>query len=408
MVRGQQKPNTPFAMADRLSPFVQPTPKTKNTKAHQDSLTPRWRHSGQPSGPLQCQPKSGVKQHLNDNDSREETMTGRVFQLAGKVGRLMAVPAAAILLIGSASDATAEKLRVGYLKFVTFGGIYAAEQNGWYEDAGLDVELVLFDSGPPLLEAMASGSVDVGALGGVPSLRTMSQDVFPLRIISAVADVSSSLKIVATDEIQSMDDLRGKDISIPWATTQHLVMGKALAQHDMTFDDVNLIQMEAIDGQAALVAGRLDATIPVPATLEQILASRDDIHVIFEPSDFDPPVAIFDVWVAPADVLEERGDEIKKVLDIWHGQIVPYLADGNLEEVRDWTGRVLGSQATTEEIEQKLSILTLHNSEEMAEIASNGEFKRMLTEQAEFMTSVDIIPGVPDFSEGLVTDLVAN
>lgn len=322
-------------------------------------------------------------------------------RMVSKTLRVFGVAAATSALV--ATGAMAEPLRVGYLSFITFGGVSVAEQKGWYEDQGLDVELILFPSGPPLLEAMASGSIDVGALGGVPTLRTAAQEVFPLNILSPVADVSSSLNIVAKEEINSLEDLKGKDVSIPWGTTQHLVMAQALEQNGMSLDDVNLIQMESIDGQSAFVAGRLDAVIPVPASLRQVLKARDDIHVIFEPSDFDPPVSMFDVWVAPKSVVEERGDEIAKVLDIWHGQVVPYLAAGNYEELQTWLSKNVGAKMTLDEIGSQLGLITLYDKEQVSELAKSGEFARMLKLQGDFMASVDIIPQIQDYESVINT-----
>jgi len=327
--------------------------------------------------------------------------------IVGILRGVMPMVVAAAMVVAIASPAAAkEPLRVGYLSFLTFGGVEVAEQKRWYEEAGLDVELILFPSGPPLLEAMASGSIDVGALGGVPTLRTAAQKVFPLRILSAVADVSSSLNIVATNDIETLDDLRGKDVSVPWGTTQHLVLAQALEQNGMSISDINLIQMESIDGQAAFVAGRLDAVIPVPASLEQVLASRDDLYVLFQPSDFDPPVSMFDVWVAPESVVAERGDEIAKVLQVWHGQVVPYLHDGNMTELQSWLSKTLGSRMTVDEAKAKLDLITIYDSAEMAELARSGVFARMLKLQADFMASVDIIPAVEDFGQYIDTSLL--
>ena len=316
--------------------------------------------------------------------------------------------AAGALVVTTTAGAQAEPLRVGYLKFVTFGGIAVADMKGWFEDAGLDVELVLFDSGPPLLEAMASGSLDLGALGGVPTIRTASQEVFPFKVLSVVADVSSSLKIVATSEIETMQDLRGKTISLPYGTTQHLVFAKALEQSGMSVEDTEMVPMESIDGQAAFVAGRLDATIPVPASLDQVLAARADSHVLFENSDFDPPVRVFDVWIAPDTAMDERAEDIARTLEIWHDQVVPYLAQGNLDELQTWVNKVLGTKSDKAEIQEKLDNLTRFDGAEMSELASSGEFRRILTDQAAFMANVGIIPKVPDFDVYLDTSAISD
>ncbi|WDR06137.1 ABC transporter substrate-binding protein [Devosia rhodophyticola] len=328
-------------------------------------------------------------------------MNSKILRAIRGIG-LAAVTMATIITPASA----AERLRVGYLSFLTFGGISVAEEKGWFKDAGLDVELILFASGPPLLEAMASGSIDVGALGGVPTIRTVATNLFPIRILAPVADVSGTLNIVSTNDIKTIADLKGKNVSVPWGTTAHLLLAQALEQNGLTMDDVNLIQMESIDGQAAFVAGRLDAVIPIESSLEQVLAARKDSHILFKPSDFDPPLGMFDSWVAPESVVAARHDDIATLMKVWENQIVPYMQAENTGELRTWLTQVVGVTMSVEDTKAKLDNLTYYDATAVRKLVETGEFKRLLTLQADFMAEAGLIPKVPSFDKFIDTSML--
>ena len=62
-----------------------------------------------------------------------------------------------------------EKVKIGYRGHLFYLPAYVAEAEGYYEEQGLDVELVKFDSTNQLVEAVINGNVDAG-VGGVNSL----------------------------------------------------------------------------------------------------------------------------------------------------------------------------------------------------------------------------------------------
>lgn len=296
----------------------------------------------------------------------------------------------------------ADPLKVGYLQFTSFGLINVAEAQQWFEEEGVDVELVLFDSGPPLLEAMIGGSIDIGALGGVPTLRTASQEIMDLRVLSVVADVSGPSKIVSQSGIDSIEDLRGKKVSIPWATTQHYIVGQALAQYGMSTDDVDLVQMEVLDAQGAFIAGRIDAFAPAPSALDRVLEARKDAKVLFSTSDFTDPFFVFDLWAAPGKIIDERLEDIQKVLRVFHGKSVPYFTSPDTAEVatldlQNWLNKVVGANLTAEQVQQQIDALTFFNVDEVKQINTDGTLAAMLQKQSEFLHEVGILESLPDF-----------
>lgn len=307
---------------------------------------------------------------------------------------------------GTQQEVELQPIKVGYLKFLSFGPIGLAETKGWFEEAGLDVELVVFDSGPPLLEAMIAGEIDMGALGGVPTLRTAGDELFDIRIISTVADVSGFAKIISSSDINSIEELAGKKVSAPWGTTNHYVLESALAQYGMTIEDVDYIDMEALDAQAAFVSGALDACVPAPAAVNSIVNSRDDAHVLFASADLVVPISVFDLWAAPQSVLDTKLLEVQKVLEVFHGRAIPYVTSEETAgqaalELQSWVNEVVGADMTAEEVQTQISSLAFYNIDEMKDIAGTGAFQSMLHGQVEFLINVGLLQTAPNFSKVL-------
>ena len=87
----------------------------------------------------------------------------------------------AILIIGASlyAGGSAENdgvLRVGTQANYIGAPAYYALEKGYFEEAGLNVDLIVFDSGAPINEALAAGQIDVGQ-SGFASVYSMAADV---------------------------------------------------------------------------------------------------------------------------------------------------------------------------------------------------------------------------------------
>ncbi len=332
---------------------------------------------------------------------------------------LLLLTVSGFLWAGGQTDrkAATKPLKVGYLPFAGFGPIYVADNNGWFDEAGVNVELVLFDSGPPLLEAMAADQIDVGALGGIPTLRTASREVFDMRIISVEADVSGFTTLVSDTSINTVADLRGKKVSVPWGTTSHYFLGRALAKFGMTIEDVDLVEMEVLDAQAAFIAKRIDAFVPAPAAIFLIFEARKDAKELFTSQDFTKPpgdttpLYIYDLWVAPQHVLDTRLEEVQKVLRVFHGKTIDYFTSPSTsqkaaQDLLGWMSDVVGADISVEEVERQVNLRKYFNIAEMKDLFKSGNFRKLLEAQVDFLTDVGILETAPVFDNVMDSSVV--
>ena len=65
-------------------------------------------------------------------------------------------------LLAATTAQAQDALKVGALRLVSHAPTYIALERGYFDEAGLDVELVYFEAAQPMAVAIASGDVDIG------------------------------------------------------------------------------------------------------------------------------------------------------------------------------------------------------------------------------------------------------
>jgi NitT/TauT family transport system substrate-binding protein len=84
--------------------------------------------------------------------------------------RFFSVLLGALLLMAAefGSAQAAETIRIGYIPVLGSSALFVLDGKGWAKEAGLDVELVRFTSGPQAIQALTSGRIDGYVAGVLP------------------------------------------------------------------------------------------------------------------------------------------------------------------------------------------------------------------------------------------------
>jgi len=106
-------------------------------------------------------------------------MDRRQFLLAGS-SLLAAAP-----LSGAFAQAGAAA-RIGYIPVIGTAPIFVANGEGWLKDAGLAPTFTVFESGPNMIQALASGTIDLYVAGIAPLAVARSRGV-DIRVVAATA-----------------------------------------------------------------------------------------------------------------------------------------------------------------------------------------------------------------------------
>ncbi len=107
-------------------------------------------------------------------------MDRRQFLLAGS-----ALAATATLARPVAAQ-TAIPARIGYIPIIGTAPVFVAQGEGWLKDAGIAASFTVFESGPNMIQAFASGTIDFYLAGIAPLAVARSRGV-DVRVVAATA-----------------------------------------------------------------------------------------------------------------------------------------------------------------------------------------------------------------------------
>ena len=122
---------------------------------------------------------------------------------------------------------------------------------------GKSIEFFKFTSGTEVINAMASGSVDISLNGSSPTAAGYSRGV-DLQVIYIYDNINDAEALVVNDKVGAPQDLKGKTIAVPFGSTTHFHMMFALEQLGISPREVNVIDMSPPDMVAAWERGDID------------------------------------------------------------------------------------------------------------------------------------------------------
>ncbi len=148
---------------------------------------------------------------------------------------------------------------LGYIPSVQFAPFYVADQQGWYAEAGLQVE---FQNkiDPDLITLVGQGAIDVGIGDGTSVIPAVSQGI-PIRYLATVYGKSPNIVFAkASSGITSAADLAGRRVGTPGRFGSGWIMLQALlGSANLTVEDVEIVEYPDFTQRAAVEQGAVDA-----------------------------------------------------------------------------------------------------------------------------------------------------
>jgi sulfonate transport system substrate-binding protein len=118
-----------------------------------------------------------------------------------------------------------------------------------------------FTSGPPLLEALQAGKIDLGGVGNTPPLFAAAAKP-NFRIVAGIPQRNrngDSLLVPKSSSVSSVADLKGKKIAYTRGSSGHGFLVQALKKAGLKPSDVQLKDLTPGDSLAAFSSGAVDA-----------------------------------------------------------------------------------------------------------------------------------------------------
>jgi sulfonate transport system substrate-binding protein len=170
-----------------------------------------------------------------------------------------------------------------------------------------------FTSGPPMLEAMASGSVDIGGVGDAPPVFAASGgeavEIVGARTTNGDQD---ALIVPKNSPITSISQLKGKKIAYGSGSSANYNLLTVLTKAGLTTKDVSLVNLQPALALAAFTSGSVDAWDIWPPYVQQVVA-QDGAKVLATGSGYGSPYS-FEVASKAAVANPDKAAAIKVYL----------------------------------------------------------------------------------------------
>ncbi|MGN0432973.1 MAG: aliphatic sulfonate ABC transporter substrate-binding protein [Bilifractor sp.] len=294
--------------------------------------------------------------------------------------------------ISSGSGETEDTVNIGTLDLVN--GDLIVQYENWYEDKlGVPVNLVKFDSGKDINNAIAAGSIDIGQEGSSPAALAISSGI-DIEVVWIGDIIGSAETLVAKNGsgIKSVKDLVGRKVATPFASTSHYSLLNALKLAGVNENDVQIIDMQTDKINAAWQTGEIDAAYVWYPTLSELL--KDGTSITNSSELAEKGVVTADTNVVNRDFAEKNPDIVTNFIKL--------QLDANeiINSDKDRAAKEVAKEleiSETDAADQLNQFSYLDADGQIEQL--NDDFAQTLKDTADFLVEQKSITSAPDLSE---------
>ncbi len=227
------------------------------------------------------------------------------------------------LLVPGAARAD-EPLKLGYSDWPGWHLWDVAKEKGFFDKAGVKVELVWMDY-MASMEAFSAGKLDANSMTNGDAMVTgAGGKKGTCIIINDYSDGNDMIVVAPGKGIEKFTDLRGKKIALELNIVDHLLLLKGLEMNGMKESDVTIVNVSTPETPQTLASGDVDAIGSYYPFSGQALKQVPGSKTIF--TSKDAPGLIYDCLYVSKESLAAKPEEWKKVTAAWY-MAVDYLKD---------------------------------------------------------------------------------
>jgi taurine transport system substrate-binding protein len=298
---------------------------------------------------------------------------------------------AATTAAAAAKPAAPKSITIAYQAIPN--GDLVVKHEGWLEKAlpGTKIEWKLFDSGGAVNEAVAANAVDIGLAGSSPVSRGLSTPL-PYQVPWIHDVIGQAEALVVKKDITSIEQLKGKKVATPLASTSHYSLLAALDDHGLSAKDVKVVDAEPDDIYAAWSRGDIDGAYVWNPNLAKLV--KDGGHVLVSSEDLAKEgKTTYDLAVVTDEFADKYPDAVKTWVAQQDRAVKLYRSDP------DAAATAVGAElnlSTDEVLPQMKDLIFLDAAEQAGADYLGGGLAKNLFAAAEFNKSLGQIPKVAD------------
>lgn len=226
-------------------------------------------------------------------------------------------PVAQVAAPSNTSDTAASsnpvEIRIGYQRGGEYWNLLKAQ--GTLEKRfgpNVKVTWALFPAGPPLLEALNAGAIDIGSVGETPPIFAQAAGA-PLLYVAQQAGSGAGSAIIVPENspLQSVTELKGKKVAFTKASSAHLLTIRALEKNGLQYSDIEPALLAPPDARAAFQGGSVDAWTIWNPFLEAAIQELN-ARILIDGADVSPTKGYV---IAAQSFVEQQQDKVLAIIE---------------------------------------------------------------------------------------------
>lgn len=155
----------------------------------------------------------------------------------------------------SSSEKEKEVVKIAYLPITHALPVFVENELQDENGENFKIELVKYGSWPELMDALNTGNVDGASVLIELAMKAKEQGI---GIKAAALGHKDGNIVVVSNNINSVEDLKGKSFAIPHRQSSHnILLGQMLKNAGLTYKDVNVVELAPPEMPAALAQGQI-------------------------------------------------------------------------------------------------------------------------------------------------------
>jgi len=228
-----------------------------------------------------------------------------------------------LLPIMDATMASAETVKLAHSTWVGYGPLYIARDQGIFKKHGVDVDLIVMEDPKERFPTLMADKIQMIA-STVDTALLYLKKPNDFQYVVAIDDSNGGDGIVATKEITSIADLKGRKVAVNEGSVSEFYLNVLLGKAGLQESQLQTVNMTAGDAGGAFVAKRVDAAV----TWEPWLTkgkSTDFGHLLVDSST--TPGLITDVIIVKTAWASAHQKDVAAVVASWNEAVAYYRAN---------------------------------------------------------------------------------
>jgi NitT/TauT family transport system substrate-binding protein len=183
-------------------------------------------------------------------------------------------------------------LRLGSQRLATEAAVYIAEELGYFQQEGIEIEYVLFSSASEMIPAAATGQLEAVPMPANPAMWNAVARGVPIKVVLDLGTyrpeqseqaLAVRKALYDSGQVRQLEDLRGRPVALTppgKATTSGCALSVALQRVGLTLDDLDIQAVPFPDMVAAFANGAVDAGMSVEPFLTRAIQQGTVVRLL--------------------------------------------------------------------------------------------------------------------------------